>query len=194
MRKEQERTRVTRDKILKAARNNFVKKGFAGSSIDSIARAAQVNKSLIFHHFSSKKQLWTMVKETLIAEATEKAPSIPSMDLPFEEFLTNLIVNTYKFFLKESDIMQLVHWQCVEGLDSFAAFTTNEMAESWLKSFEHYIESGELRSDCDPQSLCALILHLCMSAPRRRSKIIRNAGGMEVYIDFIVDTILQAWT
>ena len=51
----------TRKVILNAARDLFVKKGFAGTSISEIAKQAKVNQSLIYHHYANKESLWTAV-------------------------------------------------------------------------------------------------------------------------------------
>ena len=40
--------------IINAARTCFVEKGFAGTSISAIAKKAQINQSLIDHHFGNK--------------------------------------------------------------------------------------------------------------------------------------------
>ena len=41
-------------RILDMAKEIFAKKGFDGSRVDEIAKAAKVPKSLIYYHFKSK--------------------------------------------------------------------------------------------------------------------------------------------
>jgi AcrR family transcriptional regulator len=48
----------TKDKILTAALDEFAAKGFAGTRVDQIARAAGVNKAMIYYHFASKQELF----------------------------------------------------------------------------------------------------------------------------------------
>jgi len=43
-------------KILVSARELFVKHGFSGTSMGKIAMKANVNHSLIFHHFGNKQK------------------------------------------------------------------------------------------------------------------------------------------
>jgi AcrR family transcriptional regulator len=56
----------TPDKILAAARKEFADKGFEGARVDRIARAAGVNKAMIYYHFRSKENLYdTVIQEFL---------------------------------------------------------------------------------------------------------------------------------
>lgn len=54
-------TRATRNKLLAAALNEFVEKGFSGARVDSVAREAKVNKRMIYHYFGSKKGIWDAI-------------------------------------------------------------------------------------------------------------------------------------
>ena len=48
---------LTRKKILTTAEKLFSEKGYDGTSIQSIANAAQVNKALIYYHFKNKQDV-----------------------------------------------------------------------------------------------------------------------------------------
>jgi TetR/AcrR family transcriptional regulator len=49
---------TSRDRLLTAAAAEFAARGFAGASVDRIARAARVNKAMIYYHFASKDALY----------------------------------------------------------------------------------------------------------------------------------------
>ena len=49
---------TSRDRLLAAASAEFAARGFAGASVDRIARAARVNKAMIYYHFTSKAALY----------------------------------------------------------------------------------------------------------------------------------------
>jgi len=46
-----------KQRILEAAANIFAEKGFDGARVDEIAKAAQVNKALIYYYFKNKEDL-----------------------------------------------------------------------------------------------------------------------------------------
>ena len=48
----------TRERLLTAAAEEFAARGFAGASVDRIARNARVNKAMIYYHFASKAALY----------------------------------------------------------------------------------------------------------------------------------------
>jgi AcrR family transcriptional regulator len=64
-----EERRVT---ILDAALSVFAERGFHGTSIDDIARAAGISKALIYEHFASKEQLHMSLLEQNAGELFER--------------------------------------------------------------------------------------------------------------------------
>src|SRR6185369_12433767 len=57
-RRQEDRSAASRARLLTAAAAEFAARGFAGASVDRIARAARVNKAMIYYHFSSKAALY----------------------------------------------------------------------------------------------------------------------------------------
>lgn len=57
-RRQQERSAASRRRVLTAAAAEFAARGFAGANVDRIARAARVNKAMIYYHFASKAALY----------------------------------------------------------------------------------------------------------------------------------------
>ncbi|MFC7624915.1 TetR/AcrR family transcriptional regulator [Microlunatus sp. GCM10028923] len=50
-----------RDQIIAAAARAFLRRGFAGTTVDEIAEAAGVTKVLIYRHFSTKREIYLAV-------------------------------------------------------------------------------------------------------------------------------------
>src|SRR5207245_10874374 len=76
----------TRERILRAARREFVAKGFAGARVDAIARSAAVNKRMLYHYFGDKEALYRAVLREGIAtnlDLVAAAPADPDDLLPF---------------------------------------------------------------------------------------------------------------
>ena len=60
-----------KQRILNESLALFATYGFAQVSISKIAKQAGVTKSLIFHHFENKEQLWETVKESFFKHYAE---------------------------------------------------------------------------------------------------------------------------
>jgi TetR/AcrR family transcriptional regulator len=63
----------TRNLILNAAEHIFAESGLAGARIDAIARAARVNKALIYYYFKSKDALYLAIVERHMKEFSTQA-------------------------------------------------------------------------------------------------------------------------
>src|SRR4051812_26414088 len=49
---------ASKDRILAAAAGEFAARGYAGANMDRLARAARLNKAMIYYHFPSKAALY----------------------------------------------------------------------------------------------------------------------------------------
>lgn len=58
----------TREKILDTAESLFARFGFAGVGMRAVADSVGLSKSSLFHHFASKRQLWSAVNERSLLE------------------------------------------------------------------------------------------------------------------------------
>jgi AcrR family transcriptional regulator len=61
MAKQAERRAATTEAILKAGRRLFGERGFAATTMDDIAEAAQVAKGAVYHHFATKEAVFEAV-------------------------------------------------------------------------------------------------------------------------------------
>lgn len=64
---------ATYDRILRAALDEFAEHGLAGARVDRIAERADVNKAMIYYHFSSKEKLYHTVVEDHFRKAIADA-------------------------------------------------------------------------------------------------------------------------
>jgi AcrR family transcriptional regulator len=70
-RSNEERSRLTQDKLTNAARRLFDEHGYADTAIDDIARAAGVTRGAVYHHFGGKQQLFRAVIEEIQDQLAE---------------------------------------------------------------------------------------------------------------------------
>ncbi|CAM5185680.1 AcrR family transcriptional regulator OS=Castellaniella defragrans OX=75697 GN=HNR28_003414 PE=4 SV=1 [Castellaniella defragrans] len=72
----------TKREIIKAARAEFAETGLAGTSLDAIARAAGVDKRLIYYYFEDKAGLFVAVIGDIVGgiREAEKHLKLTEMD------------------------------------------------------------------------------------------------------------------
>jgi AcrR family transcriptional regulator len=64
---------ATRRALLDAARELFGEQGYAATSLDEVAHAANVTKGALYHHYSGKQELFAAVYEQVKREVSERA-------------------------------------------------------------------------------------------------------------------------
>lgn len=85
---------ATRDLVFKAGAEQFARFGLDGVGVDEIARAAGVNKAMLYYHFKNKLDLYReIVRDMLRAVSTAAAAIAESADAPatkIERFIETL--------------------------------------------------------------------------------------------------------
>jgi AcrR family transcriptional regulator len=81
----------SRDKILEVAEALYARRGFAGVGMREVAGAAGLGKSSLFHHFSSKVQLYLAVLERVLARIEERLQPILELRVGAAEKLDHWI-------------------------------------------------------------------------------------------------------
>jgi TetR/AcrR family transcriptional regulator len=79
------RPEASRAAILRAAVCEFAREGVAGARTDAIARAARVNKALLYYYFKDKDALYGAVLDQVFGGLTEAVYEVLSRDLPPRE-------------------------------------------------------------------------------------------------------------
>ena len=100
--------------ILKGAMKEFLKHGYAGTSMDQIAKVAGVSKATVYSHFGDKESLFNAVIQDLVQE---KFQTVMSLDRPeslgqdpkqvLSEMVTKMLENTLSDRNFHSDTPQL---------------------------------------------------------------------------------------
>lgn len=76
------RPEQSRTAILQAAVREFSREGVAGARTDAIARAAHVNKALLYYYFKDKESLYAAVLDEVFGGLTAAVMQVLSLDLP----------------------------------------------------------------------------------------------------------------
>lgn len=106
---------VSPDRILAAATAEFAARGFAGARVDRIARAARVNKAMLYYHFGSKKALYRALLRRMFARTADRIGAIASADLPPAEKLPRIIAALADHIVEHAHFPRIMLREIAEG-------------------------------------------------------------------------------
>lgn len=105
------------DQVVAGAREVFLREGYQGASVDSIAKAASVSKATLYSYFADKKLLFLEVAKAECLRQSETAMVQARSGASTAETLTDIADRMTRFFL--SDFGQQVFRICVAESERF---------------------------------------------------------------------------
>ena len=147
--------------ILTEAAQIFARKGYEGASMRDIAEACDISKSLLYHHFRSKEEIYSRVAvgatQELYLFVFERVPK----DAPPSEKIRAFMVATAEYFRRH-------RWAWIASTTAFwndparhrqkERMTRRDRYEGYLRSLiQDAVDAGELR-DVDVAMAGRLIL------------------------------------
>lgn len=155
-------TKDTKQDILEAGFKVFSAQGFAGTSISHIAKAADVNPSLIYHHFNNKLDLWRAVKAHMIQCFDPKYLN-PSKNDTLQELIKEYVESRFDFYLQNPAILRLLSWQRLDEEHQSLATHTDAERAPFYKALESFQHKGELQADIDLSLLINMIASMAIA-------------------------------
>ncbi len=112
------RSNETREKIIEAARKLFSEKGYDGISMEDIAQASGVRKSLIYYYFPSKEilfeEIWIGVIDELENELFHEVENEKSIIAAIKRLIRKYV----EFNLNKSELSKLIARERMNVLES----------------------------------------------------------------------------
>lgn len=129
-----------KEKIILAALELFANNGYTETSIDKIAKRANVSKGLTYTHFKNKEELLVVTIENTITKMTSKLLEIEDINFHFffKMYSNSLIENTQIIRLcvllaahpqTPSKVSSLLEKQKLELLELFSGLLKNKFNE-----------------------------------------------------------------
>ncbi|TVR97526.1 MAG: TetR/AcrR family transcriptional regulator [Wenzhouxiangellaceae bacterium] len=152
---------LTRARILDAAFELFVEKGFAAVSVREIAERSDVTKSLIHHHFGGKEGLWEATKELAFSQYFQgQKEELDLAETPGPELLINGVIRYFHFLKDNPGVVRLFAWTHLEG-DTSCAHLDGELVRLGANRVREAQQAGLLRPDVNPTHVVTIFVSLC---------------------------------
>src|ERR1700733_7348904 len=155
----------TRERILRAAVNEFAAKGFSGGRIEAICASARVNIRMIYHHFGGKEGLYiAALEETLSGLRDEELKLDFESASPLDAVL-QLFEFTYEHFAAHPQLISLLSGEnLLKAKFLKRSKRTPVISSPVLAQLKRIIERGEaegqFRKGIDALQLYVLIVSL----------------------------------
>src|SRR5258708_11761682 len=104
----QARDLTTARRIVSAAEEIFAEQGLAGARMDEVARAAKVNKALLYYYFGSKEELHRFVLEALLSQLRTSVDEAVADKRAASKRLSAMVDNFFDFVLTHPNYPRLI--------------------------------------------------------------------------------------
>lgn len=149
--KENESTQDTEARILKAAEQEFMTKGFAGARTTSIAEAAGVTHAMFHYYFRTKQKLFDRIiteKVSLLKDAL--LSSVEDDSLSLDEIIRNIIIRHLDFVAANPDLPRFLVGEIFSNPERSASFLgkLHTYAPKMLGFLQEKIDREAARGGC----------------------------------------------
>jgi AcrR family transcriptional regulator len=98
----------TQARILRAARNEFMRHGYSGARVERISRAARSSDRMLYYYFASKEGLYLRVLEGVYTDLGEAESALVLDPARPIEALDALIEFTWRYYIEHPEFVALL--------------------------------------------------------------------------------------
>lgn len=156
----------TKDRIIKAAVQEFAKFGLNGARIDEIARVAGINKQLLYHHLGDKEDIYLAALERVYTAFRLSEQSLDLEDLDPWDAIDRLLTFKFDYLSKHPAYVALLtdenmhRGRHVRRSKVLAQLHAN-LVGKLTSVLERGQKLGEFRRGVDPMQLYISLAALC---------------------------------
>jgi TetR/AcrR family transcriptional regulator len=165
------RPEETRTAILQAAVREFAREGIAGARTDAIARAAKVNKALLYYYYRDKDALYGAALDHVFQERNEFLMRVLAEDIPPGQKILRYVGAFFDYLAEHPSHREMVQREMLargSQMQRIVKLYMKPIYEELVKVLRAGIAGGIFRP-VDPlqflPSMVAVIVHYFGTAP-----------------------------
>jgi TetR/AcrR family transcriptional regulator len=141
----------TKDRILRAAIDEFVEYGFYGARTQRMANRAKVNKAMLHYYYSSKEKIYEQVLETVAEAVFERLTAISDEPVPIEKKIEQIMDVYVEVFTQYNNYMKIFLYEIMRGGDRLRHVVMaksgkiHQAFRKFMKYFEAQVKQGKIR-------------------------------------------------
>lgn len=161
MRREKNSTKSKED-ILKAAQEEFGRKGLFGTRVDEIAKIAKINKRMIYEYFGCKVDLYKKVLEVVYKRIANVGQSLIKPDDAFEQAIIKVVDFYFDYLSTNKNYVNLVLWENLNKGEFIKDANLSEIRQPALLDLQAILErdkkAGLIKPDIDTNQILITLL------------------------------------
>jgi AcrR family transcriptional regulator len=185
-----------RNRLLTAALNLFVSKGYAATSVSMIVQEAKVTKPMLYYYFKNKAGIYTEIMNEAFVEFEEIMERYPTSDIPAKDTILMMFRELLNVQEQKVEYVRLIH-AMVYGPPQGAPHIDFEelhirMANKVATMLKTGIEKGELEDMGieDFTTILLSVLFFCFDTRVIECSIKMSVDDMQRLINKIFDKVL----
>ncbi len=156
------RSDLTKQKILKAAEEEFAEKGLYGTRVDEIAARAGVNKRMMYVYFGNKEDLYSTILAQVYSGLSQYVQAVDGVTS-----VEGLVTEYCRFLSVNPHFVKLALWENMNESKYFKSSGAAKAARGYLDALSAVLREkkseGTLAGDTDCDRLAATISAMCLS-------------------------------
>lgn len=152
----------TRERILAAAEVLFAEHGFDAVSMNEIAAHARISKANVFHHFSSKNELYLSVLRHACRQSADLLSVLAQEETPAATRLAQYARAHLAYMLERKAVGRLIARELLQANPRRARELAQQVFGEGFARLVEWIRSaqraGDVRAELDPAAIAVLII------------------------------------
>jgi AcrR family transcriptional regulator len=167
MGRREEKRNMTRQQILSAAAELFAVRGYENTTLEDVTEKANVSKGTLYYNFESKEDLVVAMRREALAGTVEQAFASMNEGKEPLSVLERLLMERASFTEKNPELATVFYTQRIQYFFFRDEQSQTELNEDgtpkrqYRKAIHDLVceaqKRGEIRADCSPQELAAMI-------------------------------------
>ena len=150
--------------ILAAAEALFSEHGYAAVSMAQVAQASGISKSNIYHHFSSKDDLYTSVLRHACQDTLKQVQQLSASQGDSIEQLRHFSIHHFQHLHQKSRITKLILRELLDGGHEHSRLLAQQVFHEVSLQLKSLIQKGQeqhyIRNDMDAHHIAASMVAL----------------------------------
>jgi AcrR family transcriptional regulator len=143
--------RATQAQILKAAMDLFLSKGYYSTSIEDVAKQAQISKGLLYHYFKGKEDLLAAMVEVRLNDLLTVMNAAAAKETPVEQ-IRHIVEGALNDVRRQPEVFRFyLNLFTQPRLDPVVAKYTQRLMDEQAKQFEVQTEMFAKLGVADPR-------------------------------------------